>query len=521
MAHWISLYWAWLLPVLASLGALVRLRQFNSARRREMISATSRRWMFVAVASAQILIWLLWLTLVYETNIWLPLGGLAAIGLTLLALRAARIGTHPGLRGFQRPIPGDGFELILQEQRLSRGGVPLRWRLTPWAPVIPALGLLAYIAFYHPERWLDFTMLGLALTAPALLTPFRRQWALPGLLVLPTAVLLSKALTLQAELPPGAWAAPITGARCVKQLRVAASSAEAWCANASNGAVYQFNLQTGVVSVERQVPEGIRVLAADEQQSWVLSFPSRNLVLLDADATEPDLLSIKSAAYGAVDPEGRLWVINKAMELSVYDGEEARRWDFHDGLLNNRINTIKMSPGGDLWAGSVSGVSWLAAGSDQWQTLDQKDGAPGSVINITFGGDDVWLMWLKRTNGLNFDWGVTALHPDKTMHHYWVGRQANLEIPTTEDALAVDGQGRLWFVTQSVVGRKKILGILTPEGDGSVALYSLGRFDNSGPYAYGGSLWETSFGVVADGEGGIIVFNGGPDPWRRWRPGWW
>jgi len=377
---------------------------------------------------------------------------------------------------------------------------------------------------YHPERWLNFALLGLVLIAPVMLTPFRKQWVLPALLILPMVVLLTRASSLQSALPPGTWAAPITGAQCVKQVRLAmtAEVTQAWCANASNGTIYQFNLHTGVVNVEQRIPQGARLLTADTARGWVLSFPSRKLSLLRTDAVgEPNPLPIQSAYYGVVDAEGKLWVVNKSMELSAYEGEVRRVWDFRDGLLNNRINVVKLSPEGALWAGSVSGVSWLEAGSTEWQRLDQEAGVPGSVINITFGDQTVWLMWLKRTNSMNFEWGVTVIQADKTMNHYWLARQTGLDIPTIEDALAVDGQGRLWFASQSLLKREKYLGILTPEGDGLVKLYSLGRFDSSGPYAYGTSLWESSFGVVADGEGGIIVFNGGPDPWRHWRPGWW
>ena len=52
MSRWISLYWAWLLPLLATLGILIRLRALRLARRRELITRQGQRWMLTALAAA-------------------------------------------------------------------------------------------------------------------------------------------------------------------------------------------------------------------------------------------------------------------------------------------------------------------------------------------------------------------------------------------------------------------------------------------------------------------------------------
>ncbi|MGH2522884.1 MAG: hypothetical protein ACRDH2_10315 [Anaerolineales bacterium] len=521
MSHWISLYWAWLLPTLAALPALVRLREARAAYARGLVTARGWRWLLLALAAAQLLIGLTQLAVVYQTSLWLSVGGLPALGVMALALRAARAKVHPGLYGFQRPLPRDGLELIERERQLSRlRRTPLRWRLRPWLSLLPAYSLLLYLALYHRERWPDFSLLALVATAPLLLIPFRRGWLAPALLSLPVIILIGQGVSLRASLPPGGWATPVTGARCTGQVRVV-RDARAWCANAWDRTIYQFDLQTGVLGLEARLPEAARVFAANARNGWIQQIPARGLIRVSAGAAET--VRVLSAQAGAADAEDRLWVIDVGQELWLYRAERRAPVRSEDGLLNNTASVVKVSPSGDVWVGSISGASWLRAGTEQWQTLDQEAGLPGAVINFAFAPDGaVWLLWRARPGyGASSDWGVSQLAQDGALHHLELGPQTGLEAPRSEDALAVDGLGRVWFVTQSIPRREKFLGLATPQGDAPAELYSLGQFATTGPYAYGGTgLWQNSFGVVADGEGGILLYNGDAQPWRHWRPGW-
>jgi len=512
MGHWLSLYWMWLLPALAIFATLTRLRYLQLARRRELISPRGWRWMLIALAAAQALLWLTQLALVYQTQVWLLVGGLAAIGVTLVALRSARSEVHPGLRGLQRSLPRDGLELIAREQWPSRPA-PLRGGLS----VLPALGLLLYIASHYPGRWLDFTLLGLILTVPLWLIPYRRQWAAPVLFAPLLVILLGQTLALRAALPTGRWATPITGAHCTGQMRVVAPSAQSWCVNALTGEVYQFDLGTGVVKLEAQVPEGAWVFAANASHAWIQQIPARGLVRVSAEGIER--ISVRSARTGAADAAGRLWVIDAGMELSVYADGQQTLLRSRDGLLNNTASVVKVGPDDSVWVGSIGGVSALRA--EAWDTLDREQGVPGAVINFAFGAEgSTWLLWQARPGyGALWDWGVSLLTAEGLTRHLELGAQTQLEAPRTEDALAVDGRGRLWFVTQSIPQREKYLGVVEPAPGAPVALYSLGQFATTGLLAYGGNgLWQNSFGVVADGAGGIILYNGEGQPWRHWRP---
>ncbi len=512
MARWISLYWAWLLPALMMLATLARLRAFHHARRRGLVRPRGWRWLLIALVASQVVIWLSQLALVYQANPWLPGGGLMAVGVMLVALRAASPEVHPGLRGFQRPLPRDGLELIESERR-ARRPTALRDALF----LLPALSLLLYLAVYHNARWLDFVLLGMVASAPLGLIPYRHHRVTPMWLAPPLVLLLSQSLSLRADLPPGRWSTPVGGARCTGQVRVILPQARAWCLNALTGALYGFDLQTGVVSVEKHIPDGVRVLAANAAEAWVQQSPMRGLVRVTAEGLE--VIPAHNARQGVADPEGRLWMVDVGMELSLFADDQQTVLRSRDGLLNNTANVVKVSPAGEVWVGSIGGVSVLRAGG--WQTYSREQGVPGAVINFSFAGDgSVWLVWQARPGyGALYDWGVSQLAETGSLRRIDLGPATGLEAPRLEDALAVDGQGRLWFATQSIPRREKYLGIVEPAPNARVQLYSLGRFATAGPYAYGvSSLWQSSFGVVADGQGGILLFNGDAEPWRHWRP---
>jgi hypothetical protein len=508
MSRWISLYWLWLLPALTVLATLIRFRYLRLAHRRGLIALSGRRWTVLALAGAQALIWFTQLSLIYPTNILLPLVGLAALGLTVIALRNARPHLHSGLHGLQRPLPRDGLELIERGERRRR-------TLPRWLALLPALGLLIYIAAHHPAQWLGFSLLALTFIAPLILIPYRRYWLLPLLLLPSSLVVLMQALALRDVLPHGNWAAPITGAQCQGQLRV--SAPRAWCVNPFTGTVYQFDLPTGLVTFRTEIPESARIFAANADQSWIQQNPAQGLMRVEAASGAATTVRALSAHSGAADSQGRLWVIDVGDELTVYDGESATPLRAREGLLNNTAFAVKVSPGGDVWVTSIEGVSWLPEFEIEWRTLNLRTELSGAVRNLAFAPDgSVWLLWQARNAR---SWGVVVVTRNGLLaNRVDLGALTGLPFPAPEDALAVDGLGRAWFVSQSVSPREKYLGLLTFEtGQPLTSLYSLGAFAASGPFVYGGPLWENSFGVVADGEGGILLFNGEAG-WRHWKP---
>lgn len=517
MSRWISLYWVWLLPVLTALVTLHRLRRLHLARRRDLIAASSARWLMIGFLAAQTLVWIFQLALVYQTSVWLPAFGASLISLMLVSARAARAGIHPGLRGLARRLPRDGLELLRLERQSSRERLLNIDTLLNWSPLIPAWSVIAFAAWMHAERRMEFALFGFATAACLLVAPHKQRWLAPLFLLLPVMYMFVQSWSLGAGLPPGRWETPVVGARCRGQIRI--RDRAVWCVNAETTTLYKFDSRSGVVDLELHIEEAARVFAANANQAWVQQSPARGLIRVDATTAESAPIRVLSAHSGAADPANRLWVIDVGDELSVYAGSETRQMRSRDGLLNNTAAAVRISPTGDVWVGSAGGLSWLPASETEWRTLDQSAGLPGTIRNFAFEPAPeagVWLMWQGR--GLR-QWGVIRLGANGSVSGLIdIGSLMHLEFPLAEDALAVDAYGRVWFVSQSIPAREKFLGIHTPGADPPVELYSLGSFPTSGPYTYGGGLWKSSYGIVSDGEGGILLFNDVTAPWRRWRP---
>ncbi len=519
MPPMLSLLYLALLPILATLPALARLRRAQAAHTRGLLRPPGWHWLLAGLTAAQALIWLALLSLIYPTRLEWPLAALLALAVLVVAAHSARAHAHPGLHGLRRPLPRDGLDLIEREQRAARRPFRARlWaRIQPVAPLLPALLVLASLAALAPARWFSLALLALTLTAPLLLIPYRRLWLLPLGLALPLGVLLSQALVLRPSLPPGWWTQPLTTAHCLGALSLAGDPPRAWCVDVFRAQVAGFDPASGRLAVRADVPEAVRLFAANGPFAWVQQNPAQGLVRVGAEGVRS--IRVGSAQTGAADPQGRLWVIDVSQELSLYqpDGTE-QRLRAADGLLNNTANVVRVSPAGDVWVGSFNGLSVLRAGAADWQTIDRAAGAPGVIHSLAFGPDGgVWMLWQPRPGyGVVFDWGLSALYPDGTWVHRALGPETQLELSRSEHPLAIDSQGRAWFVTQSLPRHERYLGLVTSGQPPQV--YPLGPFPAAGPYAYSGPLWRDTYGVLNDGQGGIILYRGPEEGWWRWRP---
>jgi hypothetical protein len=440
----------------------------------------------------------------------------------LAAVRAARAAVHPGLRGLRRAIPRDGLDIIESEARragaLGRLALPGR----AWLAVLPALALLAWLLALSPARWLDLALLALLTPAPLLLVPYRWQWLLPTLLWLPLGVLAARALTLQPSLPAGWWLSPLAAAPCPALLRAEPGQPRAWCVDQAERA-YRFDALSGRLLAQWPVADAARIFAAAPGSAWVQQLPARGLVRL-APGAEPQPVAVRSAVQGAADPGGRVWVIDVGQALWVVEpGAEPRWLRAADGLLNNTASAIGVSPQGDVWVGSIGGASVLPAGTaldapGAWRTLAAAEGVPGAVLNFAFGPRrTVWMLWTPRPGySPGSDWGVSGLSPAGAWTHLPIGPRTGLDLPRAENPLAVDRHGRVWFVSQSIPLHTRTLGVAAPDPGAAPALYPLGPFPTTGPYAYPGGAWRDGYGVIPDGAGGVLVYTSAGQPWLRW-----
>jgi hypothetical protein len=499
------------------------LRALRAAHQRGLVQPRAGAWLLAGLAAAQASVWLALLAVLYPNRLEPPLAAIAGVVLMVIAVRAARPAVHPGLRGLRRPVPRDGLAII--EAEAHRAGALGRLALPgrAWLAVLPALALLAWLAIPAPHHWLDLGLLALLVPAPLLLVPYRWQWLLPLGLLLPLGVLLGRALSLQPVLPAGWWLSPLAGAPCPGLIRSVPGQPRAWCVDAAEHA-YHFDARSGRVLDAWTVQEAARIFAAAPGAAWVQQIPAHGLVRLVPGAA-PEQVHVLSAHQGAADPAGRLWVIDVARELWVLEpGGEPRPLRQADGLLSNTANQVRVSPAGDVWVGSIGGASRLPAGATlgapgtpgTWQTYTAPKGAPGAVLNFAFGpGNVVWMLWQPQpTSRVHFAWGISGLAPDGAWTHLDLSRQPPLERPLSENALAVDRLGRIWFVTQSLPQHERLLGVVAPGQP--LALYDLGPFPTSGPHAYPGGQWPDSYGVLPDAAGGIIVYAGPEMPWMRW-----
>lgn len=510
-AHWLNLYWSVFFPLAALLPALSRWRAFRAGWRRGLISRTDLLWLAAALAGSQAFVLLLLVSRVRETALWPPLSaGLAALVMAAGARRAAR-GAHPGLRGFLRPLPRDGLEMIGWETREGRRRRNLWWAARNLAPSLPAMLICAYALANQSLYWPGWWLIALAPLGPALIVALPRTWPAP-LLLLPVALAMGgRALQTRETLPPGRWFTPVTGATCTSRVHLDLDRSAAWCADGANGQVYRFDPRSGWVAFQAQVESAAWVAAANSQQAWVLQNPARGLIHLDEAGQSR--LRINLFARGAVDRDGRLWVIDLVGTLYVAEAAGLRALRSRDGLLANTANTVKVAPDGGVWVGSIAGASHLPAGESAWRNFSRRQGLPGSVKNIAFAPDgSPWFLWetLSADHG-RIVWGVSR-QADGAWERYELGGRTGLDTPTFEDALAVDGLGRVWFTAPSYVRRQAFLGVLTPN-IGQVSLYLQGDFVPSGLIAYPPAL-----GVVDDGQGGVYLYNPSHAPLRHWKP---
>jgi hypothetical protein len=185
-------------------------------------------------------------------------------------------------------------------------------------------------------------------------------------------------------------------------------------------------------------------------------------------------------------------------------------------MLDNFAHGVRVSPAGDVWVGSVRGASVLRAGAAEWQRLDHAQGLRGGVRDFAFAPDGaVWMLWdLGARRGVR-NWGVSAWHADGGVHELELGRLTQFEPPLSRQPLAVDAAGGVWIVTQSLARREKTLVVAMP--DGEVSVYSLGKLPLTGPFAYPGTRWWESYGVLGDGQGGVVLLADNTLTWR-WKP---
>jgi hypothetical protein len=210
-----------------------------------------------------------------------------------------------------------------------------------------------------------------------------------------------------------------------------------------------------------------------------------------------------------------------------------------DGLAGDYVYAVVEDSGGRLWFGADGGVSVLDDGGtpfdeedDVWTTFTTADGlAEGSVQSIAIdGGDRLWFG--TRTSSMTGQWYGYASVLDDGGTPFDKGDDAWITFTTADGladgailAVAIDGEGRLWFGAYGLElpsrgGVSVLDGGGTPfdKGDDVWATFTTAdglahNWINAIAMDGGGRLWFGTYGGVSVLDGGGTPFDEGDDAW--------
>ena len=154
------------------------------------------------------------LSILYERMLLLPALGLISVIVMSVFMRAARPGIHAALRGFHLSLPADGVAQIEKEDFARQGRISLQWLAWRFLPLVPSVVLVGLGSLTDGRRWIVWSTVGLAMLVPAALVSYRWAWTFPLLFLLVPLALDGRPTRGYAELPPGSWTTPWSGALC-------------------------------------------------------------------------------------------------------------------------------------------------------------------------------------------------------------------------------------------------------------------------------------------------------------------
>ena len=458
----------------------------------------------------------IYLTIFYETAIWLSVLAILLSLIMLLLMRDAYVGINPGLNGLTRPMPADGLILIQREQRSATRKTRWRWWIWRLAAAMPLISLVTAAALWEGRRGYVWFAIVLGSLAPVTILPGRHTWRMPLLLTLAAGILAGQAITIRTQLPPGDWFTPWRGARCTNRISVNGDGT-AWCVNARNEQVYKFDVARGVVLETHSVSQAWDVLAATTESVWITSEHKSSFTQIHPGQSETIVDGYPN--HGA-SVNKQLWIVDGFSRLILYEDENpARHFTTHNGLLNSDVLTVETFPDGSLWVGSWGGVSRLVEPNFNWTRYRPDDEMDGPVVGITTTGDGMtWI--LHKPSYVSTDWWLSRMFLDATWKHINLTDLTGMNALRSRNAIARDGLGRLWVAGFNIFDpTNNLLAILYPDGSLALPVFSLSR--------YAVPLFEPTperlphpdaHGVIADGNGGIYLYNGIREPLRHWRP---
>ncbi len=86
------------------------------------------------------------------------------------------------------------------------------------------------------------------------------------------------------------------------------------------------------------------------------------------------------------DHAGYLW-FTTARGLNRFDGEDFDHYTIADGLPNNSLSALHISPTNSVWVGDAKGGVTAIRGAQVVHTIEPVDGADSAVLDIEIVGD--------------------------------------------------------------------------------------------------------------------------------------
>jgi signal transduction histidine kinase/ligand-binding sensor domain-containing protein/CheY-like chemotaxis protein/HPt (histidine-containing phosphotransfer) domain-containing protein len=187
-----------------------------------------------------------------------------------------------------------------------------------------------------------------------------------------------------------------------------------------------------------QPGETVEALFADRDDTlWVGT--TRGLARVQGGQFER--VPLPAAGSGGVTallrtPDGALWIGTADRGLVRFAGGAAAVLTVRDGLPDDRVRTLAVGPGGDLWVGTFRGLGRLRAGA--WTTFARREGLPSDTINALLTDRDGNL-WVGTRRGLcRFRDGSCEALPSRD----------DLS-PLSVLSLFEDAEGALWIGTET------------------------------------------------------------------------
>ena len=141
----------------------------------------------------------------------------------------------------------------------------------------------------------------------------------------------------------------------------------------------------------------------------------------------------------------------------------------------------------------------------------------GPVVDVAPSGDGMaWI--LHKPRYVSADWWLSRMFADTTWKHVNLTDLTGTTL-RSKNAIARDGLGRLWIAGFDLFNpTNNLLAIMYPDGSLALPVFRLSRyavplFDRTPELL----PHPDAHGVIADGNGGIYLYNGIREPLHHWR----